>query len=831
MRSQPTRTAALYARVSSQQQAENETIGSQVAALADYAAEHGYAVPEEWTFRDEGYSGASLVRPGLERVRDLAAQGQLEAVLVYSPDRLARKYAYQVLLVEELERAGVEVAFLKSSRGDGPEAELLLQFQGMIAEYERAQIVERCRRGKIHRARSGDVSVLCGAPYGFRYVRKTDTTAAYYEIVESEAQVVREMFRLYTREGFSIGKIARHLSEQGIRTRTGKARWDRSTLWGMLRNPAYMGKAAFGKTRVVDRPKKVTRPARQREGLPSPGAPHEDRPREEWIEIPVPAIVDETTFALAAEQLERNKRFASRHTKEPSLLQGILVCRRCGYAYYRSSTRTTKRKIYYYRCIGSDDHRWEDGRICSNKPVRQDQLDETVWQAVTELLADPALARQELDRRLAERCRSNPTRKQKQRLRRELTRYQKAVSRLIHAYQEELISLEELRERIPQLRQQENAARAQLRAIEAQLIDEETHLRVAESLESFLTTLQERAQTLSVEERQKILRLVVKEVLVDGGKLVIKHSIPASDGGSEPGYRLRWRSDHPALGSSGLGVQQASAGQHPGLHPPLDQLQHPAVADALLERITYNLPPDRVEEVGDVGVHHPSPPLLDRRPDRIERIVRRALRPEPVGAVQEIGLEDRLQHRLGGGLDHPIPDRRHPEVPLSPIRLRDAHPLDRQGSIVALSKLGGQLVEEFLDPLALDLLDGDTVHARGSPVASNLLPSALQEVLAVDLVVQRVEASARRPLGRPVQLDLELSGLFSGVVSHPAFADLSLQPQARDAAGALPSGRVVLSRPSPVLRPHPTPSRLGAVSRSCGYPHRLLLAPQLSRAG
>jgi len=541
------RTAALYARVSTQQQGEQGTIGSQVVALQAYAAEHGYLVPEEWVFLDEGYSGALLVRPGLERIRDLAAQGEIEAVLVHSPDRLARKYAYQVLLVEELSRCGVEVIFLKSPQGGSPEDELLLQFQGMIAEYERAQIAERSRRGKTHRARAGDVSVLSGAPYGYRYLPKTDARPACYETIESEAQVVREVYRLYTREAYSMADIVRHLDEQGLPTRTGKSRWDRSTLWGMLRNPAYAGRAAFGKTRVADRPKKLTRPVRERGGVQSPRPAHEDRPREEWIEIPVPAIVDETTFALAAEQLERNKRFARRHTKEPSLLQGLLVCQQCGYAYYRSSTTTSKRKIHYYRCIGSDNHRWPEGRICSNTPVRQDHLDGLVWDAVIELLEDPALIRQELDRRLEDRRRSSPIRKQKEELRREVARHTKAVARLIEAYQEELISLQELRARIPELRRKQNSADSQLDALQAQLIDQEAYLKLAENLESFLDHLHDRANTLSVEDRQNVLRLVVREVQVDQDRVVIKHSITPTNPDPDSSYRLRLRGERTSL--------------------------------------------------------------------------------------------------------------------------------------------------------------------------------------------------------------------------------------------------------------------------------------------
>src|SRR5215469_12264729 len=189
--------AAIYTRVSSDRQKEDHTITSQTAALLEYAKSNGYVVPAEWMFQDEGYSGASLVRPGLEALRDLAAQGQITTVLIYSPDRLSRKYAYQVLLTEELSRCGVEIIFLKSPAGGSPEDQLVVQFQGMIAEYERAQIAERSRRGKRHKARQGLVNVLSGAPYGYRYIKKTDSSAAYYEVLESEADVVRMVFELY----------------------------------------------------------------------------------------------------------------------------------------------------------------------------------------------------------------------------------------------------------------------------------------------------------------------------------------------------------------------------------------------------------------------------------------------------------------------------------------------------------------------------------------------------------------------------------------------------------------------------------------------------------
>ena len=225
--------AAIYARVSSDKQREEGTIASQTAALIGFARSHGYQVPTEWVFEDEGYSGASLVRPGLERVRDLAAEGQIEAVLVYAPDRLSRKYAYQILLIEELARHGVDAVFMQAPQTATAEDQLLVQFQGMIAEYERAQILERSRRGKRHRARQGQVNVLSGAPYGYRYVRKSDDAAASYEIIHAEADIVRVVYNQYVGAGMSIGAITRLLNERGVPTRKQISRWERTTVWAI----------------------------------------------------------------------------------------------------------------------------------------------------------------------------------------------------------------------------------------------------------------------------------------------------------------------------------------------------------------------------------------------------------------------------------------------------------------------------------------------------------------------------------------------------------------------------------------------------------------------
>ncbi len=541
------KVAAIYARVSSDRQKEEQTIASQTAALIERAEQEGYTVPRQWIVEDEGYSGAVLVRPGLDRLRDLAHEGQIQALWVYSPDRLSRKYAYQVLLVEEFVRHGVEVLFVRSPQAQTPEEELLLQFQGMIAEYERAQIAERTRRGKRHRAKAGSVNVLSGAPYGYRYIRKNQTSEAYYQVLEHEARVVRSVFDLYTQDDLSINAIARQLNEQGIATRTGLSRWCRSTVWAMLRNPAYQGTACFGKTERAER-QKITRPLRLRGGYSPRNSANRERPRQDWIEIPVPALVSEERFALAQERLEQNKRHSPRRTLEPTLLQGLLVCKQCGYAYYRVSARTSKRKLYYYRCLGSDDYRHPHGRVCDSRPIRQDHLDAVVWQQVIRLLEEPELIQREIERRIQAIRDSDPSRRRESDLRTEQVRLHKRMERLLDAYQEELLSLEALRQRMPQLRQRLQTVQCELQSLEARAVDQQTYLRLAETMDTFLSRLRATATTLNVTERQKILRLVVKEILVDRDDIIIRHSIPVthsdrpppgSSDGKLPGYLLR----------------------------------------------------------------------------------------------------------------------------------------------------------------------------------------------------------------------------------------------------------------------------------------------------
>jgi len=345
------------------------------------------------------------VRPALERLRDVVAARSVDRLYVHSPDRLARTYAYQVFLVEEVRHAGVEVIFLNRALGQSPEDDLLLQVQGMIAEYERAKIIERHRRGTRHAARAGAVNVLRGAPYGYHYVSKhTGGGQARDEIVPDEARVVRQVFDWVGRDRETIGEVCRRLTRAGEVTRTGKTVWDRSMVWGMLKNPAYIGTAAFGKTRQEPlRPR--LRAQRGRSLQPRRAVSTVDVPPEDWFPIPVPTLVAPEVFAAVQAPWQENRRHA-RQSQRGALyvLQGIVQCQHCGYASdgkrLSPSARKGKPRTYaYYRCLGTDAYRFGGERICHNAQVRTDLLDLAVWHEVSLRLAHPERLAEEYRRR------------------------------------------------------------------------------------------------------------------------------------------------------------------------------------------------------------------------------------------------------------------------------------------------------------------------------------------------------------------------------------------------------------------------------------------------
>ena len=552
---------AIYARVSSEQQADAHTVASQVAALRERVAADGPTVSEAMQFLDEGYSGATLVRPALERLRDVIAAGSVDRLSVHSPDRLARKYAYQVLLVDEFRRAGVEVIFLNRALGQSPEDDLLLQVQGMIAEYERAKIIERHRRGKRHAARVGAVNVLSGAPYGYRYVTKYEGGGqARSEIIPDEARVVRQVFDWVGRDRLTIGEVRRRLTQAGEVTRTGKTVWDRSVVWGILKNPAYTGAAAFGKTRHGPlRPR--LRAQRNRPVQPRRAVSISDVPPEEWRTIPVPALVEPAGFAAVQEQLQENKRHARQSSRGALyLLQGLLQCQHCGSAFYGKrlspSARKGKPRAYaYYRCLGTDAYRFGGERLCQNTPVRTDLLDLAVWREVGTLLTHPARLTEEYRRRLQPETRAKRT--PLATVEGQIGKLRQGVARLIDSYAEGLIDKQEFEPRITRLRQRLARVEEPRQALADEAALHGELPLIIGRLEDFAAKLHDGLEAADWASKRDRIRALVKRVEVARNEVNVVFRIDPYPGDGDPekkSLQLCRGSDDAALWCSGKGL-------------------------------------------------------------------------------------------------------------------------------------------------------------------------------------------------------------------------------------------------------------------------------------
>jgi site-specific DNA recombinase len=539
-----TKSVALYARVSSERQVQQATIESQLAALRKRAAQEGCVVLPNDEYVDNGHSGSTLRRPALERLRDRVAQGAVDLIYVHSPDRLARRHAHQVLLLEEFANHGVRVTMLEGRNGDSAEDQLLVQVQGVIAEYERAKIMERSRRGKLHKARAGSINVLSNAPYGYRYIKKSDGTAAQYQVVLHEARIVRRIFEAVVREHKSLRAVAHMLNEERVPPRGDATRrdvpcWRPSAIRAVLHNPAYIGQAAFGKTEIVERAAPL-RPVVGRAAAPKgPKTGQRTRPTQEWIRIAVAPIVSEEMFAAAQVQLERNRDFAERNRRNRYLLAGLTVCAQCGYGYYgRTLTnhgRGTSHAYYYCGASGRGPKNHDlAGPVCRNRGVRVEQLEDEVWKSVCLLLQDPARVMQEWSRRADTKRSRSEHDAQRAEAHRLMRSHERTLQRLVDAYEAGAIDLAELTTRSERVRTRIARAQEELAALEKVLGEKRELQLVIARVEDFAQRLSKGLDALSWEERRAVVRTVVARIEIADDDVTVVYRVPAIRSATAP---------------------------------------------------------------------------------------------------------------------------------------------------------------------------------------------------------------------------------------------------------------------------------------------------------
>jgi site-specific DNA recombinase len=540
-------SVAFYARVSSDQQAKEQTIDSQIQLLSQRIEQDGLLLRELLGFVDDGYTGSSLQRPALERLRDQVAAGVIDRLYVLAPDRLARKYAYQVLLLDEFKRHRVEVIFLNRAIGTSPEEDLLLPVQGMIAEYERAKILERSRRGRLHAARRGSLSVLHCAPYGYRYLdRHHHDGQGTFVVHEAEAEIVRRIFAWVTEQRCTLGEVRRRLSQAGIPSPKGNRRWSRSSLAALLRNSTYCGSALYGKSRTGE-PRPRLRPGKGRPEQPRrPGSRYATDPSEQIV-IATPALISREQFQTAAEQMAENQRRHRQGQRGATyLLQGLIECAGCGHAFYGkrvSSVYQGKRSCYtYYRCVGCEAYRTGGERLCWNRQVRTDRLEEAVWQDVTALLGDPQRLQAEAQRRFNGSA-GQPI--DRGRLHDQIRRSKAGLSRVIDAYENELLDRSEFEQRARRLKDRLNDLQREVQKREEEEANEKRVEEVMEQWQQFAKRITQGLREADWATRRAIIRALVKRVEVDREEIRVVYRIPPGPVAETPACSLPDCPDNP----------------------------------------------------------------------------------------------------------------------------------------------------------------------------------------------------------------------------------------------------------------------------------------------
>jgi site-specific DNA recombinase len=516
---------ALYARVSTDRQQQAQTIEQQVTQLRAYvAARDGWTIAEEHVFRDDGHSGAKLSRPGLDALRDHAARAAFDVVLVTAPDRLARNFVHQMVVLEELERRGVRVVFCDRPLSDDPHEQLVTQIRGAVAEYERTLIADRMRRGRQARLRSGQLLPWTRAPYGYRLHPEQPRDPAAVQVDPVAAAIVQDLFAAYAAGGVTLHALAAQLTARRVPTPTGKPIWRPTTIRNLLTNPAYMGQAASGRLR--------TAPARQRKSALEPigkGVSTTTHPSEEWITVPVPALVTDEQFDLVQRRLAANQRSARRSTTHPYLLRGLVSCGVCRLACTGVTRTASDTRYRYYRCLGKQAKVASGrARCCPARFIPAGQLDELVWADLCAVLQRPELVAGALERAHRGAWVPGELRRRQATLRSVRASVARQRQRLLEAYLAEVIDLGTFQRQARTLAGQQADLLAREREVAAQGERLVQVSGIAQSMTQVLQQLRAGLGQADFERRRQLVELLVDRVVVTDGQVEIRYVIPTT---------------------------------------------------------------------------------------------------------------------------------------------------------------------------------------------------------------------------------------------------------------------------------------------------------------
>jgi site-specific DNA recombinase len=532
--------AATYARVSTARQEEEQTVKTQLSAVSDLIAKRGdLKVIEQYA--DEGWSGDILARPALDRLRQDAKTKRWDILVVYDPDRLARRYSYQELIMDELREAGIELVFVTVSPPKNSEEKILYGVRGLFAEYERAKIGERFRLGKLRKVREGHI-LVSDPLFGYDYVPKQEKVPGYYKINPAEARIAKMIFN-WVDGGLTLRKLVRRLHESGIKPRKSKRGvWATSTLSKILRNTAYVGHARWGSSYAVvpEKPKRTEQYRKNRKSS------RRMRPESEWIKIPVPPIIEPDLFDRVQSRLRANFLLSQRNTRNEYLLVGKIYCP-CGRK--RGGEGPQNGKYLYYRCLDRTLS-FPLPPSCKNRSsVEARTADRLVWNEIKNLMTSPSLMKKQIQL-LMERLSQSKDSSSVDigMLNGEISKLREEEKRYNQAFGSGLLSIEQLKEYTMPVREKIASYEAQISKYqELQRGAQSTVLPDDDALTAFAADAVKCLNNLSFPAKRGIVLNVVEKVVGTKDKLQVYGYLPIEN--------VKVRSDDRlAMGTIGYGM-------------------------------------------------------------------------------------------------------------------------------------------------------------------------------------------------------------------------------------------------------------------------------------
>ena len=515
-----TKLIATYSRVSTATQEEQQTIKTQLNTLKDFSEKNNYHIVKEYI--DDGWSGDILARPALDRLRQDAKSKMWEAILIYDPDRLARRYSYQELIMDELKEAGIEIIFVTISAPQNSEDKILYGVRGLFAEYERAKISERFRLGKVRKVKEGHI-LLSTAPYGYDYIPRKDNIHGYIEINPKDAMIVKMIFNWVDTEGLTQRKIINRLKELNIQPRKSKRGvWSTSTLTTLLKNKTYIGEAKWGcsysvvpnNPKIKDTYRKIKKSSRK------------VKPESEWYTIPVPAIIEKEVFDRVRNRIESNFKLSQRNTRNEYLLTGVIYCS-CGKR--RTGEGPQNGKYLYYRCCDRINN-FPFPKTCEEKGIDAKIADRMVWNKIAKLLCSPELVEKQIDRFSAlQKNKEFTPLEDIQILEKEITKLKIEEERYSKAYGAGLFTIEKLSEYILPIKEKISSLEIQINRVNQMKSENEAlnmKIPTKEQIHEFTEKARVNIKDLSFEQKKCIIRSVISKIEGTPQKLKICGYIP-----------------------------------------------------------------------------------------------------------------------------------------------------------------------------------------------------------------------------------------------------------------------------------------------------------------